>query len=765
MTLIKYTDVARNTRGDSLPDYRLQVVTSAGAGVDIYSDGAGTRFRDGSGNVVNYATANSAGKVDFYWEPATGQILQVLDASGTLVDTDADFADKYVIANLAGEVPQASVTDLEDDLAAKAASVDLSSNESGKGRDLIGEPTIAQMLASSASSRGEGAKWHAGGFRYTEAASGASDHDLTTAGGVKLYVDPVADGVWNIQAFGAVGDYDADTETPGAVASSATDNYDAINAARLAFENRLLRGKLVFPAPGDYWASNMPRFRLSNFTIKVEQGATIRTTTPTSFGTTIYLGDDDTENVLICGGGEVRNFLPDPDDYAAWAASTVYAPATYIKNSSGHVYWTELGGTSGATEPTGLAAPQDDGGVIWRDALNDNGISLHGNNARCIGMRVPEANNKGITCQLPPWENVWITDNIVGSTFFAGIEIKGNQGLSGQESLFGKQAWVCRNVVKDAGGHGIHAEQPSLGGTVLYRNRDFTISDNIVERAGYREGEGHGYRINRCIGVNFRGNRVMDTEGNGVYIRQCFDVEGDVFVSGFGIHGFALEDCADCTFSTVTIKSDGTATGEAIRENSCDGRINYGRIKIEGGDYTYAFRSLAKNSISTCESFDAEDGTTGRILNSPPNLYTPRLVAVKQGSAAGLSLNATITPLAWDATPLYDSGDFSVSSGEVTIPAGVDVVAIEGTLATGNVGEVRVYVELDEGSGFNLIAFADGEGTGGEGATASVDLLPVSEGDVLRMAGSISTGTTTSTAVYDQFTVRVVAGDILTQAT
>lgn len=144
--------------------------------------------------------------------------------------------------------------------------------------------------------------------------------------------------------------------------------------------------------------------------------------------------------------------------------------------------------------------------------------------------------------------------------------------------------------------------------------------------------------------------------------------------------------------------------------------------------------------------------------------YTPRLVAVKQGSAAGLSLNSTITPLAWDATPLYDSGDFSVSSGEVTIPAGVDVVAIEGTLATGNVGEVRVYVELDEGSGFNLIAFADGEGTGGEGATASVDLLPVSEGDVLRMAGSISTGTTTSTAVYDQFTVRVVAGDILTQA-
>ena len=138
MTLIKYTDVARNTRGDSLPDYRLQVVTSAGAGVDIYSDGAGTRFRDGSGNVVNYATANPSGKVEFYWTPATGQILQVLDTSGTLVDTDADFADKYVKANLAGELPQDQVTNLPADLAAKVATTDLASSDASKGASLVG---------------------------------------------------------------------------------------------------------------------------------------------------------------------------------------------------------------------------------------------------------------------------------------------------------------------------------------------------------------------------------------------------------------------------------------------------------------------------------------------------------------------------------------------------------------------------------------------------------------------------------------------------
>jgi polygalacturonase len=45
----------------------------------------------------------------------------------------------------------------------------------------------------------------AGGFRYQVAASGASDHHVTTAGGVKLYVLAGAEG-YNVKAFGAVGD-------------------------------------------------------------------------------------------------------------------------------------------------------------------------------------------------------------------------------------------------------------------------------------------------------------------------------------------------------------------------------------------------------------------------------------------------------------------------------------------------------------------------------------------------------------------------------
>lgn len=60
----------------------------------------------------------------------------------------------------------------------------------------------------------------AGGFRYQVAASGASDHHVTTAGGVKLYVLPGASG-YNVKAFGAVGDGVANDSAPIAAAFAA----------------------------------------------------------------------------------------------------------------------------------------------------------------------------------------------------------------------------------------------------------------------------------------------------------------------------------------------------------------------------------------------------------------------------------------------------------------------------------------------------------------------------------------------------------------
>ena len=56
-----------------------------------------------------------------------------------------------------------------------------------------------------------------GGYVYKVAASGASDHHVTTVGGVKLYVQPI-NGIYNVEAFGA--------DTTGA-----TDSYAAITKA------------------------------------------------------------------------------------------------------------------------------------------------------------------------------------------------------------------------------------------------------------------------------------------------------------------------------------------------------------------------------------------------------------------------------------------------------------------------------------------------------------------------------------------------------
>jgi hypothetical protein len=70
--------------------------------------------------------------------------------------------------------------------------------------DSIARRTVAQLLASTEAARGAGATWYASQFSYTEAASGATDHHLTTAGGVKLYVDLPAGGRVDITAFGCV---------------------------------------------------------------------------------------------------------------------------------------------------------------------------------------------------------------------------------------------------------------------------------------------------------------------------------------------------------------------------------------------------------------------------------------------------------------------------------------------------------------------------------------------------------------------------------
>lgn len=87
-----------------------------------------------------------------------------------------------------------------------APSIDLGSNDAGKGVELVAGAartfeTVADMLAHPAASAPVGAIWNAGPHTYRVAAAVAADQHLTTAGGVKLYLYDMSDISFN--ALGA----------------------------------------------------------------------------------------------------------------------------------------------------------------------------------------------------------------------------------------------------------------------------------------------------------------------------------------------------------------------------------------------------------------------------------------------------------------------------------------------------------------------------------------------------------------------------------
>lgn len=79
-----------------------------------------------------------------------------------------------------------------------------------QGQDSIARRTVPQLLASTEAPRGAGTKWYAEEFNYTEAAAGATDYHLITAGGVKLYVVPTGTSARQWGIFPDTGDDMAD---------------------------------------------------------------------------------------------------------------------------------------------------------------------------------------------------------------------------------------------------------------------------------------------------------------------------------------------------------------------------------------------------------------------------------------------------------------------------------------------------------------------------------------------------------------------------
>ncbi|MGX9144969.1 tail fiber domain-containing protein [Mesorhizobium sp. 128a] len=114
-------------------------------------------------------------------------------ASASATDSDAAAVRSQNYAALAG----AALAPLTFATVASLLADTVLSYTAGGGHVVVGTGDIIQ----------------ARGFRYKVAASGASNHDLTTAGGIKLYVQEAVTG-YDVRSFGAVGDGVADDTVP-----------------------------------------------------------------------------------------------------------------------------------------------------------------------------------------------------------------------------------------------------------------------------------------------------------------------------------------------------------------------------------------------------------------------------------------------------------------------------------------------------------------------------------------------------------------------
>lgn len=148
-----------------------------------------------------------------YWDSAIGSFANGLNYSDLLAGIDA--------ANAASE----------------GVDIALNAISGGKWRadvpTLLGDTALTYVAGQSGTvAEGDKIATQSEGFGYAVAASGASDHHVTTAGGVKLYVLPGTDGSYSTTAFGAVGD-------------GVTDDTAAIETAISVAETA--EKKLVFP--------------------------------------------------------------------------------------------------------------------------------------------------------------------------------------------------------------------------------------------------------------------------------------------------------------------------------------------------------------------------------------------------------------------------------------------------------------------------------------------------------------------------------------
>lgn len=402
----------------------------------------------------------------------------------------------------------------------------------------------------------------------------------------------VADGAFpelDIRRYGARCDYDAAVEQDGRPARHATDNLPAFKAA-VAVAAKKGGGTIRVDTGGDCYVSDTIDAKgIDDLWFEIAAGTTVRATRYTRLGTLFSIGNTEANpavrNIGMRGGGTIRTFRPVHAGLPAHRPGTAYALGSYVLSTDAHgdkrAYYAKRGGVSGpASPPDAINGADADGSVVWQDADNDNAVTLSGIGASVLGMRIPEASGKPITVQRPGWRNVRIEGNVIGATNDKAIEVKGQYGMAGQEQAFGEGVRIVDNVVGEAGREGIEIEQSMRA---VHANRDCHVVGNVVRSAGAINGAS-GIRINRCDGVEVRGNRVLRAAGNGYHLRLLRDVAGDLYAENAGRAGVHLQQVAGFAFDFVRVEG---AAGSGVVESGSTGSGRIRELTVERAQEGY----------------------------------------------------------------------------------------------------------------------------------------------------------------------------------
>lgn len=198
------------------------------------------------GTTGQVLTRSSDDPGDWEWSNnGTGDML------GSTYDPDGDGLPVYPAANHTYDNTASGIAETKTQAAIDKLTV--------RG---AGFPTVAALLADTSLAYSAGLNKivtasneivEAGGYRYQIASAVASDHDVTTAGGVKLYALPNADGSLHDVQFGATldGQFDADTAV-GTDATAILQKWlDSPRATIKRFTGVSRISSTVYARPGD----------------------------------------------------------------------------------------------------------------------------------------------------------------------------------------------------------------------------------------------------------------------------------------------------------------------------------------------------------------------------------------------------------------------------------------------------------------------------------------------------------------------------------